>query len=177
MDWNSPDIKNAGYFYAMVNEVNVQCYDPPTGAKVTGKTSYIYDSTAGTNNTVEVTDKPTVLKSQLGSGTNMDAGAPSGTASASAGVSTSEIPTVPGLTGGGTGSNGQRGGDSGSSGSSASSGSGSSASSAAPAATPESTGFHGFSQGPGTSAAPASERLLQGSIFSALVGIVGMLLM
>ncbi|MCJ1248860.1 hypothetical protein MMC30_006081 [Trapelia coarctata] len=174
VDWNSPDIKNAGYFYAMVNEVNVQCYDPPAGAKISGKTSYIYDSTAGTNNTVETTDKPTVLKSQLGTGTNMDAGAPSGTASASAGVSTSEIPTVPGLTGGGTGSNGLRGGDSGSSGSS-----GSSESSAAPVATPESTGFHGFSQNPGssTSSTLRSERLLQGSLLAALVAIVGMLMM
>jgi len=161
----------------MVKDVSVECYDPPTGAKVTGKTSYIYDSTAGTNNTVETTDKPTVLKSQLGSGTNMEAGAPSGTASASAGASTSEIPTVPGLTGVGTGSNGLRGGDSGSSSSSGSSGSASS--NIASVATPESTGFHGFSQNPGsnTSSAPPSERLLQGSLLAALVAIVGMLMM
>lgn len=180
IDWNSPDIKNAGYFYAMVNEIKVQCYDPPAGAKVSGKTSYIYDSAAGTNNTVETTDKPTVLKSQLGSGTNMDAGAPSGTASASAGVSTSEIPTVPGLSGGGTGSNGLRGQDGGSGGSPGSSGSsGSASSNVASVATPESTGFHGFSQGTGSSAAsaPMNERLLQGSLLAALVAILGMLMM
>ena len=167
-------MKNAGYFYAMVNEVNVQCYDPPAGAKSSGSTSYVYDSLSGTNDTVEMTNNPTVLKSQLGTGTDMSAGAPSGTASASGPSSSGEIPTVPGLSGVGTGSNGLRGGDPGSAVSS-----GSSPSGTASAAGSAQTGFHGFAQNPGSSqASPAiGERVLEASILAALLAIAGMLTM
>ena len=168
VDWNSPDVQNAGYFYAMVNEVNVQCYDPPAGVKISGSTSYMYNSMAGTNDTVDTTNNPTVLKSQLGTGTNMSVGAPSGTASASAGSATSEIPTVPGLSGIGTGSNGQRGGSDGSSPSGVTTAPGSA-----------STDFHGFAQNPSSSAAPTrkSEILLQGSVLAVFLAVVDILMM
>lgn len=190
VDWNSQDIRNTGYYYAMVNDVNVQCYDPPEGAKVSGSKAYIYNSVAGTNDTVEMTNKNTVLKSLLGTGTNMSADYPrpvaSGTNSAPAPAATSELATVPGLTGAGPGTNGQRGGgDSGTpgSGSSGSGSSGSGSSEVSSASVSSQTGFHGFVQNnnggssAGTSAAspPKGERGLQGSLLAAALAIVGML--
>jgi hypothetical protein len=165
IDWNSPLMQPNGYYYAEVRSVDMECYNPPTGAKQSGKTSYIYDNAAATNTTVEITDKNTVLKSLLGTGTNMTADYPS---QSSKGASASgSVAAVPGLSGAGPGTNGLRGeGGSGGSG-------GSQASSAAAA------GSTGFSQG-GTSikgnAAPATnEKVLQGSMFAGLIAVVGML--
>ncbi|MCJ1439419.1 hypothetical protein MMC27_008813 [Xylographa pallens] len=183
VDWQSPDIQNAGYFYAMVNEVNVQCYSPPSGAKGSGSTSYIYDNASGTNDTIEITNDATVLKSQLGTGTNMSAAYPSqiatGTASGSTPASTSEIPTIPGLNGAGTGSNGQRGGNGGDGGSAASSVGGSAPSGTASVAVSASTGFHGFAQNPGSSmgSLPQVENVLRVSLFAVLVTVVSILAM
>lgn len=158
VDWSAPDSKNAGYFYAMVSEVTVECYQPPAGAQASsGRKSYVYNQLAGTNDTVAITDRETVLKSQLGSGTNMSADFPkvvvvSGTGSAVGPAATSDIPTIPGLTGAGTGTNGQRGGGGGADGGAAGSGldgsgtSGSSPSSVSSASTATGSDFHGFSQ-------------------------------
>ena len=181
IDWNSPDVQHAGYYYAMVKDVTVECYDPPSGANVSGKTSYIYSQDTGLNNTVATTDDNTVLKSFLGSGLNPDAGAKaSGTASASGAAATTEAPTVPGLTGAGTGSNGQRGGggspDSGSGGGSASSPSGSTPAGSNPDQ-PSSTGFHGFMQGTNTGSNPKGEKVLQGSMLAVLLAIAGLLVL
>ena len=172
VDWNSADIKNAGYYYAVVKDVNVQCYDPPNGAKVSGSKSYIYNSASGTNNTVETTNDNTVLKSLLGTGTNMSADYPSASGTNSGPAATSNVATVPGLSGAGPGTNGQRGSDG-----SGTSGSGSSAVSLASGSSQ--TGFHGFSQngGSGTSvaASPKEERVLRGSMLAVLVAIVGLM--
>lgn len=199
MDWNSQDIKNNGYYYASVKEVKVQCYDPPSGAKSSGSGSYIYTAQAGTNDTVSITNKPTILKSLLGSGTNMSADYPSAvssasasgskTASASAAASSTEVATIPGLTGAGSGSDGQRGA-SGNTNAGSGSGSGSGSNSAASsgvsgASGSQATGVGGFSQGNGGSGASAkgngapsrNENVLQGSIIALLVAIVGMLAM
>ena len=178
VDWNSPDIQNAGYYYAMVNDVNVECYNPPSGASVSGSKSYIYNGPAGTNNTVVTTNDNTVLKSLLGTGTNMSANYPSaasGTNSASGAAATSDAPTIPGLSGAGPGTNGQRG----SSGSSGSSGSQSSGVSSASGSSQ--TGFHGFSQGGNSGTSTASpqngEKVLHGSMLAVLIAIVGVLVL
>ncbi|SLM35302.1 cell wall glucanase [Lasallia pustulata] len=190
IDWNSADVKNNGYYYATITDVNVQCYDPPSGANVTGSKSYVYTSNAGTNNTVSLTNDNTILKSLLGTGTNMSAdyspssssassasSATSGTASATSAAATSELATVPGLSGAGPGTDGQRGTDSSGSGSGSSSGgSGSSVSSASGSASTS------FVQGPSTvktggGASQGTERVLQGSLFAVLVAVVGMLVM
>ncbi|KAI9830284.1 MAG: hypothetical protein M1826_004895 [Phylliscum demangeonii] len=131
VDWNGPDIQHNGYYYASVKEVTVQCYDPPSNAVKQGSTSYIYSKDGGMQDTVQITDKPTVLKSLLGSGTNMSAdypapaAAPSPSAAAKGGSSgttavasapaqtPTEVATVPGLTGAGPGTDGQRGASSG----------------------------------------------------------------
>ena len=174
VDWNSPDVKNAGYYYAMVSDVNVECYNPPPGANVSGSASYVYTGNAGTNNTVSITNDATVLKSFLGTGTNISADYPS--VSSGSPAATSEVATIPGLSGAGPGTNGQRGGspDSGS-------GVGSIASSAVSSAGgSQSTGVGGFSQGGSGSksgAAPMGDRVLKGSLLAVLVAVVGTLVM
>lgn len=179
VDWDSTDIKNNGYYYAQFQEVTVECYNPPPGVQQTGTKSYIYTGEAGTNNTVEITNKNTVLKSLLGTGTNMSADYSSASASASGSKSTSsDLATVPGLSGAGPGTNGQRP-DSGSSGSgTGNSGSGSGASTGAGSA---STGFvqGSGSNGSGSSgAAPVGgEKVLKGSLFAVIVAVVGLLAM
>ena len=172
VQWDSPYMTN-GYYYAAFDSVSVQCYDPPAGANVQGTKSYIYTSDAMTNNTVEITNDNTVLKSLLGTGTNMSADYPSGTASSSGSAKTSDVQTIPGLTGAGPGTNGQRGDNSTGSGSdSGDSGSGT-ASSTGSAST-------GFVQGDGGGSSGAaqiggnSESVLKGSLFAVVVAMVGL---
>jgi beta-glucanase (GH16 family) len=171
VDWTSQYMAN-GYYYAAFSEVKMKCYDPPSGANVKGTVSYTYDNVAATNDTVEVGNKPTVLKSLLGSGTNMSADFPSAAASASGSAQSSNVATVPGLTGGGPGTNGQRG-DNQAGGSSASGGSSSTQDSgSAP------TGFvqGGGSNGSGSGATvQRPEKILQGSLFAVVVAVVGLL--
>ncbi|GAD93364.1 glycosyl hydrolases family 16 protein [Paecilomyces variotii No. 5] len=162
IDWDSQDIKDHGYYYAMFDQVTLECYDPPTGANIQGNSSYIYTNDAGTNNTVEITDKPTVLSSFEATGTNMTAGASSSKSSSSASSSASGDDTVPGVKGG----SGAASGDSGSSSSSSGSGSGTSSGSGS-----STTGFsQGGSQNNG--ALSQNERVLKGSLFAVLVAVV-----
>lgn len=168
IDWNSPYMVRPSsgqpYYAAAFDEVDVQCYDPPTGANVSGSVSYIYTNDAGTNNTVAVTNEKTVLKSFLATGLNPSYN-PNSAASSSAAQSTQA--TVPGQNGVGPGSNGFRGGGS-ASGTSTSSGS---------SAT-------GFVQGNGgqNNGAPSSVRQWQdpinrGSFFAVALAIVGLLVL
>ena len=172
ISWDTPDVKNNGYYYATFSEVDIQCYDPPQGANVSGTKSYIYTDPAGTNNTVATTNDNTVLKSLLGTGTNMSANYPSA-ASASSSASTSEVAQVPGLSGAGSGSNGQRGGSSGSSNAGASGAS----SGAGSASTGFVQGSGSSGSGSGKSGAPKTTGGLQGSLFAVLVAIVGLMAM
>lgn len=186
IDWTSPDIKANGYYYSMFKDISVECYDPPKDAKASGDRSYTYTKKDGIESSVAITDDKTTLKSLLGSGTDMDKDYPKAVVSASASESAAatEVATVPGLTGAGPGTNGQRGSDgtsssgsgSGSSGSSGGSSDGGSGVSSASDAS--STGFsQGSEGGAGNSAPPKNEQILQGSIFAALVAIVGMLVL
>ncbi|KAJ9256883.1 CAZyme family GH16 [Paecilomyces variotii] len=75
ISWDTADIKDPGYYYATISEVNITCYDPPAGANSQGDKSYIYIDSAGTNNTVMITNEGTVLSSFEATGTNMTAGA------------------------------------------------------------------------------------------------------
>lgn len=184
IDWNSPDIQNARYYYAAIKEIKIECYDPPNGAETSGSKAYIYNDKAGLNNTVEITNDNTILKSFLGSGLQPDAGAqPSGTASASAAVASTDAPTVPGLSGAGTGSTGQRGGggaqveDSPNGGSPTPGSEGGSPTGEASA--PSGSDFHGFSQGgsnTGSASNPKGEKVMQGSMLAVLLAIAGLLI-
>lgn len=163
-----------GYYYAAFDEVTVQCYDPPQGANINGTKSYVYTGDAMTNNTVAITNKNTILQSFLGTGTNMSADYPSNSATASGSAKTSEVATVPGLTGAGTGNNGQRGDNTTSSGGDGGSGSGS------PAASASGSASTGFVQGDGGNSNGAgamggnSESMLKGSVFAVVVALVGL---
>jgi hypothetical protein len=91
VDWNSPDIQTYGYYYAQFESVTVDCYNATSPPGTNLHVSYTYDNVAGTNDTVVDGDKPTVLSTIVGTGTNLTAG------SAASGVA-----TVPG-NGNGTG--------------------------------------------------------------------------
>ena len=70
INWNSADPKTVGYFYAQIQDVNVQCYAPPAGTVVSGSKSYVYTARDGGQSAVKVTNNPTTLKSLSCTGTN-----------------------------------------------------------------------------------------------------------
>lgn len=175
ISWDTPDIKDPGYYYAKFAEVNITCYDPPAGANIKGNQAYIYTDDAGTNNTVEVINGNTVLGSMEATGENMTAGASTSTASGTSSgtstatsASTSVADSVPGSSNGGSGgqSSGSTSSDSGSSGSGTSSGS-----------SPTSTGFSQGGDSNKSGAVSANEHMLQGSMFAVLVAVVALIAM
>ena len=110
IDWNSPDMTN-GYYSAHITEVNVQCYDPPPGANMTGKSAYTYNNIDGLNTSIAITNDDTILGSFFATGENpsvnpsvsassSQSAGPSSTAS-SAPVNTN-VDTVPGSSGSGS---------------------------------------------------------------------------
>lgn len=129
MDWNAPDIKNVGYFYATFSEVSIQCYDAKNAPGTNKNKSYTYSSVKATNDTIIDGNGDTVLASFQGTG--FDLKKDKASVSQSGDASRQTAPTIPG---GGNGAAGQdhSGGDgnkSGGSGASGSGGSGGSASS------------------------------------------------
>lgn len=102
IDWNGPDIQSNGYYYAQFESVSVECYNADNAPGTNKKTSYTYNSDQGTNDTVIDGDKPTVLKSLLGTGTDMDANY----ANAADPSQSSSEAVIPGLTGAGPGTDG-----------------------------------------------------------------------
>ncbi|KAK2605892.1 putative glycosidase CRH2 [Conoideocrella luteorostrata] len=71
MDWNAPDIKNIGYFYATFAEVSMQCYKAKNAPGTNKNKSYTYNSVKGTNDTVVDGNGDTVLGSFEGTGSDM----------------------------------------------------------------------------------------------------------
>lgn len=163
INWNSPYMQN-GYYYAMVSDVNVQCYDPPSGANTPGKKAYIYTDAAGTNNTVEITDTLVVLNDLSGTGENPGTASTSTSKGASKPSATPE--SIPGVSGAGV-----RGEDTSPAGNAAVSGS-----VTASGTTPAATGSSGFTQGGSSSSkSGASSRVdekVSGSVFAVIVAIV-----
>jgi beta-glucanase (GH16 family) len=161
IDWvNHPDIKDPGYYYATIKDVAVECYDPPSDATVKGSKSYYYDDVAGLEKNVVISDKSTVLKSFLGSGTNMSATYPSDSSNLD------NIETVPGLTGAGTGADARAN----------QSNSGTSSSDSTDQGITSGTGSNSFSQGDSTSTNDGTAaRLLQGSMLAIIVAVAGIL--
>ncbi|WPH01662.1 Hypothetical protein R9X50_00451200 [Acrodontium crateriforme] len=107
VNWNSPYMQN-GYYYAKIDDVSVECYDPPSGfSNNYGNKAYYYNNLAGTNNTVCIGDNSTTLASFYATGDdpNTNPNAQSSGTKSSAPTSTPE--TVPGISGGGVrGTNG-----------------------------------------------------------------------
>jgi beta-glucanase (GH16 family) len=193
IDWNGPDIKSNGYYYSMFQSVSVNCYNAKTAPGTNSGTSYTISATTGTNDTVVDGDSPTVLKSLLGSGENMNAGDPALLSTTTSGAKASATPTVvaqvPGLTGSGTGSDDHSGDSQGSGSSPAASGSSSNTATTAadtPASAPTSASNGQFNQGggsnsgSGTAASGADklgsqEKALKGSLFAGVVVLVAMM--
>lgn len=180
INWNSPYMQN-GYYYAMVQEVSVECYDPPSGANKTGSKSYVYNNEAGTNNTVAITDDSEILASFYATGENPNYNpnaAASGSKSSAAPAATQSLETVPGMSGGGN-----RGGDNAPSSAAASSATGTATGSAASVASASSTGVAGFNQGGGNAGSGASAlrkegRLgMGGSGLAVCVAVLGLLVL
>ncbi|RDW72102.1 hypothetical protein BP5796_08136 [Coleophoma crateriformis] len=167
INWNSEDIQSHGYDYAMFQSVTVDCYNATKAPGTNTGVSYTYNNAAGTNDTVIDGDKPTVLKSLVGTGTNMSAGLLDGSASATA-------QTIPGLSGAGPGTDGHAS-ESASSGASATGSSTSSGSSAACSGFCQGVSGSGSSSQSGAEMLNAQTRMLEGSVFAALVAIVAMI--
>jgi hypothetical protein len=154
-----------GYYHADFKNIKTTCASTPSGANVTGKTSYVFNDRAMTNQSVAITNNPTVLGSFQASGLDMDFGKSE---------EKNTTGSIPGQSGGGPSAAGPvDNGDSGGSGTS-DSGDGSSGTS------PSGSASTGFVQGNGgmnngaSSTQGAPEQIMQGSLFAALVAIVGL---
>ena len=76
IDWNADDITDPGYYYAIVNEINVTCYDAPSGTSQNGSDSYIYKNGKGfLQEDVMISNKRFYLDTDEGTGLNITAGA------------------------------------------------------------------------------------------------------
>ncbi|EPS44413.1 hypothetical protein H072_1595 [Dactylellina haptotyla CBS 200.50] len=117
INWDDDEIKKNGYFYAMVRDVAVECYNPPSNSG-SGKVSYAYKDLDKVSSSVELSNDRTWLKSFLATGENKDKELPAQQSKATTIVSTdaagkattvvstvaptdSNIGTVPGLDGAG----------------------------------------------------------------------------
>lgn len=152
IDWDSEDIKEAGYYYAKVGEINVECYDAPDGADIQGGKSYIFKDDKGLNNSVQVTNNDTMIASFGANGLHPDIGKNKSSSSNSS-TTTTTAGTVP-TSSGGTGNE---------PGSHEGSGQGNQ----------ENSNKNTTSNG----ASSRSERVMQGSFFGVLVAIVVMITM
>ena len=101
INWDSPYMQN-GYYYAVVKEVSVECYDPPSGVQQSGDKAYYYTSTEGTEQDVAIGNNSTELASFLASGDQPDLD-PSASANTDSSSRPTKAPeTVPGISGGGS---------------------------------------------------------------------------
>lgn len=105
IDWSGPDIQSNGYYYAQFESVSIECFNADNAPGTNKGNSYTYNNKAGTNDTVVDGDKPTVLKSLLGTGTDMNANYANAGDSADP-SETSGAAVIPGLTGAGPGTDG-----------------------------------------------------------------------
>lgn len=169
IDWNSEDIQKHGYDYAIFSDISIECYQTTSPPGTNSGKSYTYKDAKATNDTVDNGNKPTILKSLLGTGLDMDKEYPSSSASAS------DVAVIPGLSGGGPGTNGQAAGQ-------ANGGGSSSGSASSPATTcAVSDGFSqdcsnsGSSSGTNTNEGVKQERVLGASAFAAVLAVAAML--
>ena len=90
VDWNSEYMQN-GYYYAMIKEVTIECYDPPSGSS--SDKSFTFSDDEGLESSVKSGNKGTVLASLLATGNhpNRDNNQ----------ESKPDVETVPGISGSG----------------------------------------------------------------------------
>ncbi|GAB7350812.1 hypothetical protein MBLNU459_g1348t2 [Dothideomycetes sp. NU459] len=171
VDWDSSYMSN-GYYYAMVKEVTVECYNPPSGYNNQGSKAYYYDNTAGTNDTVVIGNNNTILASfyatgdkpkydpnASSSGTAKATGTKTSSASGSA-SSTGDVETVPGMSGGGVRGDGSAAAQQ----SASSSASGSAATGSSSSGSSSGSGSSSFSQGTPSDGTNDGARVVAGSL-------------
>ncbi|CAK3946077.1 glycoside hydrolase family 16 [Lecanosticta acicola] len=169
VNWNSNYMQN-GYYYAMVKDVSVECYNPPDGfSNNFGTKAYYYQNRAGTNNTVAIGNNNTILSSFYATGDkpSFDPNAKaSGTSTSSAATMTATPETVPGVSGAGERGSGSPAAQNSNSNSNSNSGSNSGGASAS-----SGSGSSGFSQGTssGSTGSSGAPKIVAGSAL-ALVG-------
>ena len=165
IDWNGPDIQANGYYYAQFESVDVKCFNANSAPGTNKGVSYTYNNAAGTNDTVVDGNMPTVLKSLLGTGTNMSADFPNSSGGSSA--SASAVAVIPGLSGAGPGTDAHPGpGSSGGSGTSGNVDEGASQTVAGAATSSET----GFDQGLPVAASGGSAARLGGGVGWSVLG-------
>ncbi|KAK8035129.1 glycosyl hydrolase family 16 [Apiospora rasikravindrae] len=167
IDWDSEDIKSYGYDFATVESVKIECYKTKSAPGTNSGKSYTITDYKGLNTSVDNGDKPTVLKSLLGTGLDMDKDyAKSST--------TQTMEVIPGLSGGGPGTNGQAAAHP--DGGSGTNGNGPSPAGVAPKCT-QSVFAQDCGQTTGGNANEGykQERALGASAFAALIAVAGML--
>ncbi|KAF5010592.1 hypothetical protein FDECE_3258 [Fusarium decemcellulare] len=74
MDWDAPDVKNNGYFYATFSDVEIECFNANTAPGTNKGKSYWYKDARGTNDTIVDGDKEHIIASLQATGTDMDKG-------------------------------------------------------------------------------------------------------
>ncbi|KAK0736437.1 concanavalin A-like lectin/glucanase domain-containing protein [Apiosordaria backusii] len=122
IDWNSEEIKNYGYYFATFGEIKVECWKTDKAPGTNKGISYYYNDISSTNNTVVDSNKPTILKSFLGTGRNMNKADSTQSGSASQSSAVHAIPgggivgsgNAPGVNGNGDSGSGSGGSNSGS---------------------------------------------------------------
>lgn len=176
IDWNSQYMQN-GYYYAMVQEVTVECGNAPPMAQGKGSKSYIYTDAAGTNNTVQLSDKVVVLGSLYADGENPGFGA--STASSGAPKPTKSVDTVPGGNAGGGNRNENQSANPGAS--ATGTGGGNNPNSPQQTSSNNNGGGDGFQQGGGNkgagSALEPSLGRVGGSALAIVVAVLGLLVL
>ncbi|KAK5994409.1 putative glycosidase crf2 [Cladobotryum mycophilum] len=74
IDWDSDDIKKAGYYYATFQSVDIQCYKTTSPPGTNSGKSYTYSGAGGTNDTVINGNKDTIIASFEATGLDPEAG-------------------------------------------------------------------------------------------------------
>ncbi|CCF58204.1 hypothetical protein KAFR_0E00500 [Kazachstania africana CBS 2517] len=85
IDWNATDITTyPGYYYMILDEVNITCYGPPSGTSINGTSAYVYTSNSSfLQKDIAITDAETSLGSSEGTGLDPDAGVSSSSSASS----------------------------------------------------------------------------------------------
>ncbi|ANB16040.1 Utr2p [Sugiyamaella lignohabitans] len=75
IDWNMPEFSDPGYLFVTLKDISVECYDPPSGATVSGNSSYVFTSNSNlTESSVQITDDKHILGSFAAVGYDLDKG-------------------------------------------------------------------------------------------------------
>jgi hypothetical protein len=172
IDWNGDDIKTNGYYYATFGEIEISCFNANSAPGTNKGVSYTFNNARATNDTVIDGNKATVLKSFLGSGLDMNAGAASGSTASPSATAVAQIP------GGSNVGPGQNPGGAASAGGNNGGGTGGSATGSSSGCSPTTFSQNcGSSSGGGNKSEGARprERALGASAFAVIIALAGLL--